>query len=41
MTAGTVNELLNARQTQKNPEAELSFLTAERLRRFSRIGAGV
>jgi hypothetical protein len=37
MTAWTVSELLNARQTQKNPEAVISFLTAERLRRFSQM----
>jgi hypothetical protein len=37
MTAWTVSELLNARQTRKNPEAVLSFLTAERLRRFSQM----
>ncbi|HEY6305874.1 MAG TPA: hypothetical protein VI488_05355 [Candidatus Angelobacter sp.] len=37
MTAWTVSELLNARQTKKNPEAVLSFLTAERLRRFSQM----
>ena len=37
MTAWTVNELLNARQTRKNPEAVISFLTAERLRHFSQM----
>ena len=37
MTAWTVSELLNARQTQKNPQAVISFLTAERLRRFSQM----
>lgn len=37
MTAWTVNELLDARQTQRNPLAVLSFLTAERLRRFSQM----
>ncbi len=37
MTAWTVNELLNARESQRNPQAVISFLTAERLRRFSRM----
>jgi hypothetical protein len=37
MTAWTVSELLNARQTKKDPQAVLSFLTAERLRRFSQM----
>ena len=37
MTAWTVNELLNARESQKNPQAVISFLTAERLRRFSQM----
>ncbi len=37
MTAWTVSELLNARQTQKNPQAVISFLTAERLRRFRQM----
>jgi hypothetical protein len=37
MTAWTVSELLNARQTQKDPQAVISFLTAERLRRFSQM----
>jgi hypothetical protein len=37
MTAWTVSELLNARQTQKNPQTVISFLTAERLRRFSQM----
>lgn len=37
MTAWTVSELLNARQTQKNPQAVISFLTAERLRRLSQM----
>jgi hypothetical protein len=30
-----VNELLNARQSQKNPQAVISFVTAEWMRRFS------
>ena len=37
MTAWTVSELLNARRSQKNPEAVISFVTAERLRRFSHM----
>jgi hypothetical protein len=37
MTAWTVNELLNARRSQKNPQAAMSFLTGERLRRFSQM----
>ncbi len=37
LTAWTVNELLNARQSQKNPEAVMSFLTAERLRRLRQM----
>ncbi len=37
MTAWTVNELLNARQSSKNPQAVVSFLTAERLRRFGQM----
>jgi hypothetical protein len=37
MTAWTVSELINARQTQKDPQAVISFLTAERLRRFSQM----
>ncbi len=37
MTAWTVSELLNARRSQKNPQAAISFLTAERLRRFSQM----
>jgi hypothetical protein len=37
MTAWTVSELMNARQTQKDPQAVISFLTAERLRRFSQM----
>jgi hypothetical protein len=37
MTAWTVNELLNARRSQKNPQAAISFLTGERLRHFSQM----
>jgi Mg2+ and Co2+ transporter CorA len=37
MTAWTVSELMNARSTEKDPEVVLSFLAAERLRRFSQM----
>src|SRR5262249_61856104 len=37
MTAWTVSEVLNARRSQKNPQAAISFLTCERLRRFSQM----
>jgi hypothetical protein len=37
LTAWSVNELLNARQSGKNQQAVISFLTAERLRRFSQM----
>src|SRR5258707_11186585 len=37
MTSWTVNELMDARRTSKDPQAVLSFLTAERLRRFSQL----
>lgn len=37
MTAWTVSELLNARQSQKNPQAVITFMTAERLRRFGQM----
>ena len=37
MTAWTVSELLNARRSHKNPQAVISFLSAERLRRFSQM----
>src|SRR5215470_7150289 len=37
MTAWTVSELLDARRSQKNPQAAISFLTGERLRRFSQL----
>src|SRR5260370_27882337 len=36
-TAWRDNELFSARQNQKNPQAVISFLTAERMRRFSRM----
>ncbi|HET9181548.1 MAG TPA: hypothetical protein VFP59_05400 [Candidatus Angelobacter sp.] len=35
LTAWTVHELMNARETRENPEPLLSFLAAERLRRLS------
>jgi hypothetical protein len=37
LTAWTVNELLNARRSEKNPQAVIWFLTGERLRRFSQM----
>jgi len=37
MTAWTVNELMDARDLKKDPHAVLSFLTAERLRRFGQM----
>src|SRR5260370_4284307 len=37
MTAWTVGELLNARRSQKNPAAVISFLTADLLRRLSQM----
>ena len=37
MTAWTISELINARTAEKNPEAMLSFLASERLRRFSQM----
>jgi|SRR5215472_9947102 len=37
MTAWTVSELHNARESQKNPQLVISFLTAERLRRFGQM----
>lgn len=37
MTAWTVGELHDARECRKNPKAVISFLTAERLRRFSQM----
>jgi len=36
-TAWTVNELIDARSAGKDPNIVLSFLTAERLRRFSQM----
>ena len=35
LTAWTVAELMNARESNKNPEPMLSFLAAERMRRLS------
>jgi hypothetical protein len=37
LTAWTVSEVLNAQQTYRNPRVVISFLTAERLRRFSQM----
>src|SRR5437660_10665897 len=37
LTAWSVSELINARYTKKNPDAVLSFLAAERLRRFDQM----
>jgi hypothetical protein len=37
MTAWTVNELMDARDLKKDPHTVLSFLTAERLRRFGQM----
>jgi len=37
MTAWTVNELMTARTTEKDPEVVLGFLAAERIRRFSQM----
>lgn len=37
MTAWTVNELIDARELKKDPHTVLSFLTAERLRRFAQM----
>ena len=37
MTAWTVGELLNARETKRDPGTVLSFLTSERLRRFGQL----
>jgi hypothetical protein len=37
LTAWTVNELLDARQNQEDPQAMMSFLSLERLRRFSQM----
>jgi len=37
MTAWTTNELMDARHVRRDPNAVLSFLTGERLRRFSQM----
>ena len=37
LTAWTVSELINAKQTRKDPDAVLTFVTAERLRRFGQL----
>src|SRR5262245_52478588 len=37
MTAWTTNELMDARQARKDPQTVLSFLTSERLRRFTQM----
>lgn len=37
LTAWSVSELMNAQYTKKNPDAVLSFLAAERLRRFDQM----
>jgi hypothetical protein len=37
MTAWTISELINARAAEKNPEAVLSFVASERLRRFGQM----
>jgi hypothetical protein len=37
MTAWTVNELMNAAESQRDPEKVLSFLAAERLRRSTQM----
>lgn len=37
MTAWTANELMDARHARKDPKTVLSFLTAERLRRFTQM----
>jgi hypothetical protein len=37
MTAWRINELINARSTAKDQKVALSFLAAERLRRFGQI----
>ena len=37
MTAWTANELIDARDARTDPQQVLSFLTAERLRRFSQM----
>ena len=37
LTAWSVSELSNAEQAKKNPDAVLTFLAAERLRRFDQM----
>lgn len=37
LTTWSVSELINARYSNKNPDAVLSFLAAERLRRFDQM----
>ena len=37
LTAWSVSELINAERIKKNPDAVLSFLSAERLRRFNQL----
>ncbi len=37
LTAWTVSELINAKQTRRNPNAVLTFVAAERLRRFGQL----
>ncbi len=37
MTVWTVSELFSARESQKDPQATISFLNSERLRRLSRM----
>src|SRR5260370_42470027 len=37
LTAWTVSELINAKQTRRDPGAVLSFVAAERLRRFDQL----
>lgn len=37
MTAWTVSELLNVREARRNPQAVISFMAAERLRRLSQM----
>jgi hypothetical protein len=37
LTAWSVSELSNAKQAKKNPDAVLTFLAAERLRRFDQM----
>jgi hypothetical protein len=37
LTAWSVSELINAQQAKRNPDAVLTFLAAERLRRFDQM----